>query len=46
MQMNDGGARMSYEGGGVTVEIDGAKHWFSMLWQALDFAQEMEAGDT
>jgi len=36
------GYPMRYERGGVTVEIDGTKHWFSMLWQALDFAQEME----
>jgi len=36
------GYPMRYESGGVTVEVDGARHWFSMLWQALDFAHEME----
>lgn len=39
------GYPMRYESGGVTVEVDGAKHWFSMLWQALDFAHEMEEGE-
>lgn len=39
------GYPMRYERGGVTVEVDGEKHWFAMLWQALDFAHEMEEGE-
>jgi hypothetical protein len=39
------GCPMRYERGGVTVEIDGTRHWFSMLWQALDFVSEREDGN-